>query len=1220
MSTLLRRTVVAVAACFALLAAAGPAAAQEGPVDVVATHEGSTAVLPLLVDPFEPQVQILSPQSGSVVGGGTITITGTVEDAFYDPPPDRTPLFGEVTWRVQDANYITVGSGTAPVVDGRFTIPDVLLGTGNHSVFVQAVDAAGNQESAFLSITSDPAAPPVALVAPKDGQVLTAATTSVDLNFAAPTTLVSVNGVADGRSFPAGFAADALTLTLEFGPNPVTLELQSSEGTSTHAFTLFRVDQLAGISVQSVADGGIVGEESLTVRGTVPLGTTLVEVNGVLVVPAADGVRYEAEVPLSEGPNDIRVTAYPQNDSHVIRVIADFTPPAFLAYVPDDGAISLDPEAAFAGFVTEPARVEAIGPQGTVAVRTVAEGGSGGIGTLFSPLRHRFDLAPLGLDEGANPVTLRATDAAGNVATEIVTLERATAALRVVSPAPGSSVATLRADVQLEALAPLTLDAFFVSGARMPSAEGYFLPGGSTFTLPAVPLQSGENDLRLVYSRDSGPSEVLEVLVTSTASNAATLTGTVEDASTGDPVAGALVSYTVDGVTLVTVTGDDGRFEVEVEAGAVEGVVTSEGYASTTFEAEPSAGGSEDVTVPVESTGIPAIANEVEILVPPDGTVTDWEQVTVVGEVLNPASQVTVNGVAAKVVGSRFTARGVALAEGPNQIEATATALGSPTVTTTVAVEHADQPVLDVVIFSPPEGASVPGNGLLVRGFVSARQALTVVDEAIAPAEQGVFAVPDIRLPEGETTLTAFSRIASGEATDRHDVPLTLDAVELAIRLRAEPGRGTVPLVVSLQATSQVPLSIESLHFDFDGDLEPDTEPVAGGEATTTYATAGPRVPRALAVLEGGTIELSAVASVHAFEPAELLTTFAAGNPVDLVVDGAELLVLDAAGASVARYDREGNLLGSFGSGGAGPDQMAGPQALAVEGEEIFVADTGNGRVQVFSRDGTHLRSLGSGGLLSAPRGVGLDGGIVLVSDTDRIQVLSTDGAHLATIPVASPRGIAAVPGFGLVVSSPVEGLISVVSEGGSLLVRHLAGSAEAVAAPVDVAVGGPGVLVAEGGTAAVALLSRRFRVERVVQEGLTVPARAVANGLRREVPSVLVADGSRVLEVALPVPSPLPAVEALRDRLAAGDADGALELIVPVRRPVFEQIYDALGPDLPHHAAALGEAEVSELGPERAEVRIEVEVQMPGGGTTTRRLPMYMTRAEDGSWRVYDY
>jgi DNA-binding beta-propeller fold protein YncE len=59
----------------------------------------------------------------------------------------------------------------------------------------------------------------------------------------------------------------------------------------------------------------------------------------------------------------------------------------------------------------------------------------------------------------------------------------------------------------------------------------------------------------------------------------------------------------------------------------------------------------------------------------------------------------------------------------------------------------------------------------------------------------------------------------------------------------------------------------------------------------------------------------------------------------------------------VAKVDKEGNWLMSWGEPGAGPGQFSTPHSIAVDAHDnIYVADRGNRRIQVFDTSGKFLR------------------------------------------------------------------------------------------------------------------------------------------------------------------------------------------------------------------------------------------------------------------------
>jgi streptogramin lyase len=61
----------------------------------------------------------------------------------------------------------------------------------------------------------------------------------------------------------------------------------------------------------------------------------------------------------------------------------------------------------------------------------------------------------------------------------------------------------------------------------------------------------------------------------------------------------------------------------------------------------------------------------------------------------------------------------------------------------------------------------------------------------------------------------------------------------------------------------------------------------------------------------------------------------------------------------VAKYDKNGNFLKSFGEPGDGPGQLNTPHSIAIDNAgQVYVADRGNRRIQVFDGDGKFLRQI----------------------------------------------------------------------------------------------------------------------------------------------------------------------------------------------------------------------------------------------------------------------
>ncbi|MCL4685172.1 carboxypeptidase regulatory-like domain-containing protein [Myxococcota bacterium] len=566
------------------LALVGPpqVRAQGGIFELAGSHDGASDTIRLLYDQHGPQIHITSPAFGSVLAGNVVTLSGTVDDRFSENPEDVAPLFGVIEYRVFGDQGVEIDAGETFVVDGRFTIPDLVLGTGSHDFLLEAQDSAGIRGSAFHGIATDPSAPAVALVGPADGEAVIASTVALDLNFAAPVTLLSVNGNADGRSFPAGLAEDAVTVALALGANVVTLELDGGDGPTTASFTIFRVASAEPIRIVDPPEGTALNSALVPVTVRAARGTPFVRINGIDASAAADGVTFTAEVPIRAGENPIEAVVFPFGQTARIVVRGDFTPPRLLALLPPDGTITADGTLDVIGFVDEGASVDLLGPAGARTVATVLDHERSQ--PAFGVFVHRFEAPGLPLDPGVNTMEIRLRDAAGNETTETVAFEARSAALALVDPADGAALAGARASVELEALADLTIEAWFAAGREIPDLAGIALaPGVATFA--GVPLVPGENEMRVVHRRPGGEPEVLSFRLVSTAPPLATVEGTVLDTRSGAPLAGALVEIAVNGITVVVTTDAAGRFGAEVEPGLATVSVRSEGFLVSTATA-----------------------------------------------------------------------------------------------------------------------------------------------------------------------------------------------------------------------------------------------------------------------------------------------------------------------------------------------------------------------------------------------------------------------------------------------------------------------------------------------------------------------------------------------------------------------------------------------------------------------------------------------------------
>ena len=104
-------------------------------------------------------------------------------------------------------------------------------------------------------------------------------------------------------------------------------------------------------------------------------------------------------------------------------------------------------------------------------------------------------------------------------------------------------------------------------------------------------------------------------------------------------------------------------------------------------------------------------------------------------------------------------------------------------------------------------------------------------------------------------------------------------------------------------------------------------------------------------------------------------------------------------------FDKDGNLLTTWGAAGTGEGQLDGPSGLAFDLDgNLIVVNSLNSRVQKFSKEGRYLSGFGrkgrAEGELNMPWGIAIDNnGDIYVADWNnhRVQKFNADGGHLLT-------------------------------------------------------------------------------------------------------------------------------------------------------------------------------------------------------------------------------
>jgi formylglycine-generating enzyme required for sulfatase activity len=265
---------------------AGAAGAQ----DVVVTTPGGTATRSgAFTYHALPTVASVSPSSGSLAGGTTITVTGT-------------NLSGATLVRVGSVN----ATGLTVVDATTLTCVTPAGAAGAKSVSVTTPGGTATRSNAFTHVYI---APTIASISPASGPE--SGGTSITIT---GTNLLGASAVRIGGTLATGLTVvDATTLTCTTpagtaGARDVQVTVPGGSVTRTGGFTYAAVPSIAGVSPGS---GVLSGGATITITGTNLSGASAVTVGGVPAtgVTAVNETTVRAVVPASTaGPKAVTVT------------------------------------------------------------------------------------------------------------------------------------------------------------------------------------------------------------------------------------------------------------------------------------------------------------------------------------------------------------------------------------------------------------------------------------------------------------------------------------------------------------------------------------------------------------------------------------------------------------------------------------------------------------------------------------------------------------------------------------------------------------------------------------------------------------------------------------------------------------------------------------------------------------------------------------------------
>ncbi len=324
----------------------------------------------------------------------------------------------------------------------------------------------------------------------------------------------------------------------------------------------------------------------------------------------------------------------------------------------------------------------------------------------------------------------------------------------ITSPPDGSYART--AIVQVTGQAGGSATSVSVNGQAATLGQG----GAFTTQVTLIP---GANSIVAVASDAAGNQAAATVsVILDTTPPTVTLTSPLPGAITNQPqvvVSGTalddngVASLMVAG-QAVALSGSQFSTTVHLAAGSNPIMVT----------ATDLAGNTETVSVTVTQFSVPVVS----ISAPADLSYVNATTVTVSGTATG-ATSLSVNGVAAVLSASGFTAAGVPLIEGGNTLTATATdGQGHVGIASINVVRDLTPP--HVAIYTPAAGATITGSSVTVSGLVNDIVAGTVNTSNATVTVNGIpatvanrsFIVPTVPLQPGNNILTAVAVDAAG--------------------------------------------------------------------------------------------------------------------------------------------------------------------------------------------------------------------------------------------------------------------------------------------------------------------------------------------------------------------------------------------------------------------------------------------------------------------------
>ena len=480
----------------------------------VATHTTTVTRQPP-ADTQAPQVTIATPGDNSTTTETTINVSGSADDPGQYQSGVTTVVVNGVTATYDSATH-------------QWTASNVPVTMGPNTITATATDGAGNHTDAAIHVTReeppDTQAPDLTINAPADGSTTYAETITVSGTVsdtgtnASGVSQVTVNGM------PATISGGNWTVSgvaLSIDANPITVRAYDNANNQTvKSITVTRTlppdTKAPDLTVSEPADDSTTDSTTTDVSGIVTdtgvnaSGVAGVTVNGTAAqVNAQTGSFTFPGVALTLGQNTITVRATDHKGNEAVKVIhvtrvhpPDTRPPTLAVTSPADNTTVPDESVTVTGTATDDG-VNAAGVS-TVTVN--------GVVASYDATTHVWSAANVALNEGANTITVVATDSApaANSAEATITVTRRTPdrdapIVHITSPLAGFETYDAAIDVEGAAID----DGLNATGVRSVTVNGRPAVYDATtrlWSISGVALAYGDNAVNVVATDGASPA------------------------------------------------------------------------------------------------------------------------------------------------------------------------------------------------------------------------------------------------------------------------------------------------------------------------------------------------------------------------------------------------------------------------------------------------------------------------------------------------------------------------------------------------------------------------------------------------------------------------------------------------------------------------------------------------------------------------------------------